>query len=251
MKRAQALRAVVVQGRSAVPIAVRNPWLRCFLCGDSRGGEVMRHVQVFVDEVRTKLNSHFDGQGSLGSQGSQPSNRRRQAMLDADEQEQSDDDSQGSQSKRSSEPRATQEFIPVEMDGQEIMASLAGGTGIVVGSDRATLQNVMTILQKRIESHSMPELKRRKSRLAHDEGMDCKEKGLPIRWSFRGGGTWEVRYTGSDGKIHHHSKGLKVPLHDVNGVLVTEEQRKKTYSSCFRRPNVSSTTTTCLIKLVL
>ena len=225
MKRAQPLRFVTVQGRSGVPIAARSGWLRAYLCGDSRGGESMRHVQHFVDEVRTELNLLFDNKESVGSQpsGDCSTNHERQAFFDEDEQEKSDDDSQGSQPKRPSEPRVNQEFRAVKVDGEEIMASLAHGTGIVVGSDRETLQRVMTILQKRIESHSMPELRRRKSRPVHDEN---KDRGGPIIWLFRGTGSWQVKYTGRDGKSHFHSRGLSVPLHHLNGILMTEPQRK-------------------------
>mgnify|MGYP006064000993 CR=1 FL=1 len=158
MKRAQPLQRVTVQGRSAVPIAARIGWLRAYVCGDSRGGDEMRHVQRFVDEVRTELNLLFDNKESVGSQ-PYCTNHERQALLDQDEQEKSDDDSQGSQPKRPSAPRVNQEFRTVKVDGVEIMASLAHGTGIVVASDRETLQRVMTILQKRIESHSIPELR--------------------------------------------------------------------------------------------
>ena len=224
MKRAQPLQCVTVQGRSGVPIAARSGWLRAYLCGDSRGGDNMRHVEPFVNEVRTELNLLFDNKESVGSQpsGDCSTNHERQALLDQDEQEKSDDDSQGSQPRRPSEPRVNQEFRAVKVDGVEIMASLAHGTGIVVASDRDTLQRVMTILQKRIESHSMPELRRRKSRPVHDED---KDRGGPIIWSFRRTGTWQVKYTGRDGKIHQYSKGLGVPLRHLNGTLMTEPQR--------------------------
>ena len=128
MKRAQPLQCVTVQGRSGVPIAVRIGWVRAYLCGDSRGGDEMRHVQRFVDEVRTELNSLFDNKESVGSQpsGDCSTNHERQALLDQDEQEKSDDDSQGSQPRRPSEPRLNQEFRAVKVDGVEIMNGIAG-----------------------------------------------------------------------------------------------------------------------------